>query len=78
MPCVAPLSDKEWDLLDEAVNALDGSWSSAGVTIAGTQDKTVNGKEGGEAETVVQGVHKPTGGRIVICKPNALGIRLYS
>lgn len=66
VPCVAPLSDKEWDLLDEAVNALDGSWSSAGVTIAGTQDKTVNGKEGGEAETVVQGVHKPTGGRIVI------------
>ena len=72
MPCVAPLSDKEWDLLDEAVNALDGSWASAGVTVAATQDKTVDGKEGEEAATLVKGVHKPTGGRIVICRSHDL------
>ena len=66
VPCTAPLSDKEWDLLDEAVTALDGSWGSAGVSVAATEDKPVNGKEGEEG-TVVQGFRKATGGRIVIC-----------
>ncbi|WWD21977.1 hypothetical protein CI109_106465 [Kwoniella shandongensis] len=26
IPCTFPLTDKEWDLLDEAVDALDGCW----------------------------------------------------
>ncbi|WVR04290.1 hypothetical protein IAU60_001290 [Kwoniella sp. DSM 27419] len=27
VPCTTPLSDKEWDVLEEAVNALDGCWA---------------------------------------------------
>lgn len=63
VPCVEPLSEKEWDLLDEAVGALDGSWGSAGVTVAGTHEVSDASGE----KTVVSGVHKPTGGRIAIC-----------
>ena len=32
LPCTRPLNEKEWDLLDEAVNALDGSWAKEGET----------------------------------------------
>jgi hypothetical protein len=65
VPAVAPLSDKEWDLLDEAVGALDGSWGSAGVTVAGTHEVASATTEG---DRVVHGVQQQVGGKIVICE----------
>ena len=61
VPSTAPMTEKEWDLLEEAVNALDGT----GVM----QD--LNGKSDGMDPDVPSPVG--TGGKIVICgSPNML------
>lgn len=54
MPSTWPMTDKEWDLLEEAVNALDGTWGSG---------SAAGGLEGDVPHQSPVG----QGGRIVIC-----------
>jgi hypothetical protein len=48
------MTDKEWDLLEEAVNALDGTWGSG---------SAAGGLEGDVPHQSTAG----QGGRIVVC-----------
>lgn len=63
VPSTSPLTEKEWDQLDEAVRALDDSLGSAGLV------KELEGVEmgdKGEKESEV-GVKRRESGKIVIC-----------
>lgn len=55
------MTEKEWDLLDEAVNALDGTWSRGD-------------SAGGISSDVDKAAQSPLGseGKIVICEYNFL------
>ncbi|WWC67578.1 uncharacterized protein I206_101488 [Kwoniella pini CBS 10737] len=56
VPSTFPLSEKEWDLLDEAVDALDGCWGNH--EVAGNKPVTgENGKEPGKV--VISGILPP-------------------
>lgn len=58
VPSTLPLTEKEWDQLDEAVRALDDSMRSSGLT------KQLENIEVGDKEDAG---HKEDNGRIVIC-----------
>jgi hypothetical protein len=57
VPSTAPLTEKEWDMLDEAVRALDESLGSAGLA-----EKLAAVEMGDNVETSTS-----AGGKIVIC-----------
>lgn len=59
VPCTYPLTEKEWDLLDEAVKALDGTW--------GREAKEAEGQTDPDPSAPAR---SPVGrgGKIVICK----------
>lgn len=63
VPSTTPLTEKEWDQLDEAVRALDDSLGSAGLV------KELEGVEmgdKGDKESEI-GVKRKESGKIVIC-----------
>lgn len=62
VPSTVPLTEKEWDLLDEAVLALEGSLGTAGLA-TGLEKAEVSDKE---ADTKAK--EGDGHGKIVICK----------
>ena len=64
VPSTFPMTEKEWDLLDEAVDALDGTWGREAQQAAAV----TNAGDGGMDVDVPTPSPVGQGGRIAICK----------